>query len=152
MILCLLLLHLTLRSTASGTARHVVTLALHSQEDIILREKVSQDQDLELRIQTNFSDESKHSIFMRSELLDPGEEDLRTHLGYNWSPLFFHAGQSGVMKSWQVGIILVGLHQPLFSNSRYHYIQSPKRRLVSAFSALFLGLRLLRWGSQPTQM
>ena len=102
MIFYLLLLHLTLQSTASGTARHVVTLALHSHEDIVLVEHVSQDQDLELRIRTNFSDDSKYSIFMRSELLDPGEDDLRTHLGYSWSPLFFHAGQSGVMKTWQV--------------------------------------------------
>ena len=73
-----------------------------SDTDINISAQVWRDNDFELHVNTNLSDDGKDSILVRSELLDLGEEDIRSPLGYTWSPLYFGVGQSGYMKTWQV--------------------------------------------------
>ena len=95
--------NLILRSKTADLCRNILKKEL-IDEDITVREQVSQNNDIELHIKTNLSYEGKDSILLRSELLDPGEEDMRTPLGLTSLPLFFHAGQSGRMKIWKVDI------------------------------------------------
>ena len=97
-----LLSYQILQSETLDISRNIIVRELHDEDITIGDEQVSHNRDIEIHIKTNLSKHGRESILLRSELLDPGEEDLRTQYGYTSLPLFFHAGQSGSMKSWQV--------------------------------------------------
>ena len=88
-------------SQAADSCRNVILKTL-SDTDIDISGQVSRDNDFELHVKTNITSDGKSSILIRTELLDHGEEDIRSPLGYSWSPLYFSVGQSGYMKNWQV--------------------------------------------------
>ena len=101
LVYLVLVSNLILQSETSHICRNILMKELH-EEDITEREQVSQNNDIELHIKTNLTYEGKDSILLKSELLGLTEEDIRTPLGLTSLPLFFHGGQSGRMKSWQV--------------------------------------------------
>ena len=89
------------KSAISDSCKKVIESRLLDGE-LTFNGQVVLDHDLELHIRTNLSESNIDIIYVKAELLDPGEEDLRTHLGYQKLPIFVHAGQSGNMTSWQV--------------------------------------------------
>eukprot|EP00092_Neocalanus_flemingeri_P036198 GFUD01039415.1.p1 GENE.GFUD01039415.1~~GFUD01039415.1.p1 ORF type:complete len:452 (-),score=112.18 GFUD01039415.1:1397-2752(-) len=92
---CSLVLVLFVPCQAVDFCTNVEVRTLTDTDPEVVIEQVSQDNDFDLHIETNLSDEGKYSILVRSELMDLEEGETRP-------PLYFSVGHLGSMRSWQV--------------------------------------------------
>ena len=90
-IFLVLVLYLS-SSHAEGTCREVITL---TEYDIPITDEVSRDKEFDVDLETNFVDEGKSAILVRTDLLGPHQEE-------EIFPLYFSVGQAGIMTGWQV--------------------------------------------------
>ena len=80
-------------SHAQDTCREVLTL---TESDLTITEEVSRNREFDVDVETNFVDEGKNAVLVRTSLLGHDDQEEKT------SPLHFSVVQAGIMTGWQV--------------------------------------------------
>ena len=79
-------------SHAQDTCREVLTL---TESDLTITEEVSRDREFDVDVETNFVDDGKNAVLVRTNLLGDDQEE-------ETPPLHFSVVQAGIMTGWQV--------------------------------------------------